>query len=215
MATSFNNVNGTAIKGAESYKFKDDENVVRMVGPILQRYVYWLKGTNNKQVPVECLAFSRETEKFDNKEPDHVPKYFPDLTCSWAYAVNCIDPSDGKVKVLNLKKKLFLQIIDAAKDGLGDPTDPDTGWDIVFRKKKTGAHAFNVEYTLSQLKLKKRPLTPEERAAVAESDSIDEKIPRPSPDQVEALLKRIISGNDEGGDDDRMDAASKEAVNEL
>lgn len=211
MAINFNDANGSAIKGAEAYKFKDDENVVRMVGPILARYIYWIKA-GGKQLPVECLAFNRQTEKFDNKEVDHVPKYFPDLKCSWAYAVNCIDPADGKVKVLNLKKKLFLQIVDAAKDGLGDPTDPETGWDIVFRKKKTGAMAFNVEYNLSQLKLKKRPLTDAERSAVAEAGSIDEKVPRQTPAQVEALLKRSTSGDDDG---DGMDDAAKEAANDL
>ena len=127
MAISFANTKGTAIKGAEAYKYKDDENVVRIVGGVLPRYVYWLKGTNGKDIPAECLAFNRDKEKFDNKEIDWVPKYHPTIKCGWAYAVNCIDPSDGKVKVLNLKKKLFQQIMDAAGDGLGDPTDLDTG----------------------------------------------------------------------------------------
>lgn len=211
MAISFAKTKGTAIKGAEAYKYKDDENVVRIVGDVLPRYVYWLKGTNGKDVPVECLAFNRDKEKFDNREVDLVRQQYPEMVCGWAYAVNCIDPSDGKVKVLNLKKKLFQQIMDAAGDGLGDPTDPDTGWDVVFKKKKTGSLAFNVEYTLSVLKLKKRALTEEERAAVAAAESIDVKIPRPSVEDVRALLEKIKSGDSETP----ADTATAEAAQDL
>jgi len=213
MAISFSNTKGTAIKGAEAYKYKDDENVVRIVGGVLPRYVYWLKGTNGKDIPAECLAFNRDKEKFDNKEVDWVPKYHPTIKCGWAYAVNCIDPADGKVKVLNLKKKLFQQIMDAAGDGLGDPTDPDTGWDLVFKKKKTGPLAFNVEYTLSVLKLKKRPLTEEERAVVAAADTIDVKIPRPTADEIKALLEKIKNGEEEEAAPEG--SAAGEAINEL
>lgn len=127
MALSFKQTKGKAQSSkVDSYVYKDGENRVRLVGGVLPRYVYWLKGTNNKDIPVECLAFNREKEKFDNLEKDWVPEFYPDLKCTWSYAVNCIDPSDGKVKVLNLKKKLFEQILNAAED-LGDPTDPDTG----------------------------------------------------------------------------------------
>ena len=134
MAIAFGSTKGKAqSKKVDAYEYKDGENVVRLVGGVLPRYVYWLKGTNGKDVPVECLAFDREEEKFANNEVDHVTEYFPDKKCSWAYSVNCIDPKDGKVKVLNLKKKLFEQILSAAED-LGDPTDYDDGWDVVFTK---------------------------------------------------------------------------------
>ena len=69
----------------------------------------------------------------------------------------------GKVKVVNLKKKLWEQIITAAED-LGDPTDPDTGWDICFKRVKTGPLPYNVEYQLQALKCKPRPLHDEERS---------------------------------------------------
>lgn len=213
MALSFANTKGSAIKGAEAYKYKDDENVVRIVGGVLPRYVYWLKGTNGKDIPAECLAFNRDKEKFDNKEHDHVPHYFPEKKCQWAYAVNCIDPADGKVKVLNLKKKLFQQIVDAAGDGLGDPTDPDTGWDLVFKKKKTGPLPFNVEYTLSVLKLKARPLTEAERGAVEMAETIDVKIPRPTSDEIKALCEKIKNGEDT--EEAPSGTAASEAVNEL
>lgn len=213
---AFGDSNGSAIKNsAEAYKYKDGENTVRLVGGVLPRYMYWLKGTNNKDIPVECLSFSREKEKFDNLEKDHVKDYFPDLKCSWAYAMLCIDPTDGKAKVLNLKKKLFEQIKNAAED-LGDPTDPNTGWDIVFKKVKTGALAYNVEYTLSVLRCKNRALTEDELAAVAKSKKIEELIPRNTPEEIKALLEKITSGvaeDDEGNA--QVDQATKEAVADL
>lgn len=127
MALKFGDTKGKAQKkSVDSYEYKDGDNTVRIFGGVLPRYVYCLKGTNNKDIPVECLAFNRATERFDNKEVDLVPEFFPDKKCSWAYSINCIDPRDGKVKVLNLKKKLFEQIMTASED-LGDPTDLDTG----------------------------------------------------------------------------------------
>lgn len=212
MALAFTNTKGKAQKSShEAYKYTDGENVVRMIGGILPRYMYWLKGSNNKDIPVECLSFDRDLEKFTNVETDHVPTFFPDVKCSWAYAVNCIDPKDGKVKVLQLKKKLFEQICSAAED-LGDPTDPENGWDLVFKRVKTGPHAFNVEYTLSVLRCKKRALTDEEKAAAEAAPTIDAKYPRPSPDEIKALLEKIQKGASE---EDESTGTDQEAVNEL
>ena len=181
MAVSFKNTKGKAQSGkVDLYKYKDNENVVRLHGGVLPRYMYWVKGTNDKDIPVECLAFNRDKEKFDNLEVDHVPSFFPDVKCSWSYAVNCIDPTDGKSKVLPLKKKMFEQIMNAAED-LGDPTDPEEGWDVVFKRVKTGPLPFNVEYTVQVLRCKKRALTAEELQAIAEDKTIDEKYPRQTP----------------------------------
>lgn len=212
MALAFGKTNGKAVKNShESYTYKDGENTVRMFGGILPRYVYWLKGTNNKDIPVECLAFDRELEKFNNLEVDHVPEFFPEKKCSWSYSVNCI--AGDKVVVLNLKKKLFEQICSAAEDLGLDPTDPDSGFDIVFKRTKTGALAFNVEYTLSQLKLKKRSLTDAERALVAEALPIDAKFIRQTPAEVKALLERMTKGEDEVASADS--GTDQESVNEL
>ncbi len=214
MALDFKNTKGKAIKNAvDAYVYAEGDNKVRIFGGVLPRYVYWLKGTNNKDIPVECLAFNRAKEKFDNLEVDHVPVYFPDKKCQWSYSINCIDPKDGKVKALNLKKKLFESILTAAED-LGDPTDLDTGWDIVFKRVKTGPLPFNVEYTLQVLKCKARSLTEEERAAVAAAVNIDTKYPRPSAEEVKALLDKISAG-DSGDDDAAPVGTDKEAVNEL
>ena len=206
MALKFGETKGKAVKkSVEAYEYKDGENTVRLIGGVLPRYVYWLKGTNNKDIPIECLAFNREKEKFTNVEVDHVPSYFSDKKCSWAYSINCIDPKDGKVKALNLKKKLFEQIINAAED-LGDPTDYDKGWDVVFKRTKTGPLPFNVEYNLSVLKCKVRSLTPDERAMADAAESIDAKFPRPSPEEVKAALDKIVAGA--AGGEDGVDSES-------
>lgn len=213
MAIAFKNTKGKAQKSSvESYTYKDGENRVRLIGGVLPRYVYWVKGTNNKDIPIECLAFSREKEKFDNIQKDHVPSFFPDLKCSWSYAVNCIDPQDGKVKVLNLKKKLFEAIIQTAEDLELDPTDYDTGFDIVFRRTKTGPLAFNVSYDLSPLKCKQRALTAEERAAADAAVNIDDKYPRATPEEQLALLEKLVAGVEE---DAAQDPAEQEAIKDL
>lgn len=210
MALSFKSTKGKAQSNkVETFTYKDGENSVRLIGGVLPRYVYWVKGTNDKDIPIECLAFSREKEKFDNLEKDHVQDYFPDLKCSWSYTINCIDPSDGKVKALNLKKKLFEQIATAADD-LGDPTDPEKGWDVVFKRVKTGPLAFNVEYQLQVLRCKPHPLSAAELELVEESKTIDEKYPRPTADEVKALLDKVTSEGD--GEAEGTDA---EAINEL
>jgi hypothetical protein len=210
MALTFKQTKGRAQKSSvESYEYKDGENTVRLIGGVLPRYVYWVKGTNNKDIPIECLAFSREKEKFDNLEKDWVPEFHPDLKCSWSYAVNCIDPKDGKVKVLNLKKKLFEQIITAAED-LGDPTDLETGWDVVFKRVKTGPLAYNVEYTLQVLRCKQRKLNSQEIELAEKAQPIDEKYPRGNPDEIKALLEKLQAGAEE-----EQTQSEQEAVKEL
>lgn len=214
MALAFGKTKGSAIKNKlDAFEYKEGDNVVRLVGGILARYVYWVKGTNNKDIPIECLSFDREQEKFTNKEVDHVPAFYHDKKCQWSYSMNCIDPKDGKVKVINLKKKLFEQIMSAAET-LGDPTDLDTGWDVVFKRAKTGPLAFNVEYTLSPFKCKVRPLSDEERTAVAAADTIDVKYPRQTPEDILALLEKLAAGADTD-ETEGADSATKEAINEL
>ena len=58
------------------------------------------------------------------------------------------------------------QILVAAED-LGDPTDPEAGWDVHFKRVKTGPLAYNVEYQLQALKCKPRALDVEEKEADA------------------------------------------------
>lgn len=199
MALSFNNSKGAAQKSnIVTYAYRDGDNKVRLVGDILARYVYWIEGKNGKNIPFECLSFDRNSERFNNKEKDWVREYYPDLKCGWSYAMQCID--NGEVKVLNLKKKLWEQILTAAED-LGDPTNPETGWDICFKRVKTGPLAYNVEYQLQVLKCKPRPLTEEERVSLASLKSMDEVMPRPTPDAQKSLLDEIRGAGAEEIDD--------------
>ena len=204
MGIKFGAAKGQAKKSnIEQYTYKNGDNVVRMTGDLLPRYVYWVTGENNKNLPVECLSFDREAEAFLNKEKDWVREYFPDLKCGWSYCISCIDPSDGKVKVLNLKKKLMEHILVAAED-LGDPTDNETGWDVHFKRVKTGPLAYNVEYQLQALKCKPRALTVEEAAAVSAATPIDELLPRPTPDAQKELLERIVGASSSENTDDEV-----------
>ena len=189
MAISFNQQKGSAQKTSiKSYQYTDGDNKMRLCGDILARYVYWVKGENDKNIPLECLSFDRNTESFTNVEKDWVRTYYPDLKCGWSYATQCID--NGEIKVVNLKKKLWEQIITAAED-LGDPTDPDTGWDVCFKKVKTGPLPYNVEYQLQALKCKPSALSKDDKALYAELKSMDEVMPRPTPDAQKELLDRI------------------------
>ena len=199
MALSFNKQTGGAQKSSiDSFQYVDGDNKMRVVGDILARYVYWIKGENDKNIPMECLSFDRNSERFNNVEKDWVREYYPDLKCGWSYATQCIE--GGKVKVVNLKKKLWEQIITAAED-LGDPTDPDTGWDICFKRVKTGPLPYNVEYQLQALKCKPRPLTDEERALVADLKSMDDVMSRPTPDAQKELLDRVRGAANEADDE--------------
>jgi|TARA_R110000824_G_scaffold163952_4_gene339890 hypothetical protein len=197
MALKFAQLEGKAKKSSiNQFQYQDGDNIVRMVGDILPRYVYWIKGENDKNIPMECLSFNRSTETFDNKEKDWVRQYNPDMKCGWSYAIQCIDPKDGQVKVLNLKKKLLEQIMLAAED-LGDPTNAETGWDIAFKRVKTGPMAFNVEYQLQVLRCKTRALEEAELEAIAELKSMDEVLPRPSADAQKELLDRVRAGGND------------------
>jgi hypothetical protein len=191
----FANSTGEAQKNRpDAYTYKEGRNVIRLVGDLLPRYVYWLKGENNKPIPMECLAFDREQEKFLNAEKDWVREYHPDLKCGWAYVIQGFDVTNpDKLLLINLKKKLTGQILDLAAE-LGDPTDLENGWDVIFEKKKTGPLPINVEYKLKEREIKNSPLTAEMKAIVAEMKSMDEIMPRPTPDQQKEFLERLRNG---------------------
>jgi len=201
MAISFNQQKGAAQKSSiDTFSFRDGDNKMRLVGDVLARYVYWIEGENGKNIPLECLSFDRNAERFTNIEKDWVREYYPDLKCGWSYAMQCIDPADGKVKVVNLKKKLWEQIITAAED-LGDPTDVATGWDVCFKRVKTGPLPYNVEYQLQVLKCKPRALDATEVAAIEGLKSMDEVMTRPTPDAQKELLDRLRGPSQEQMDE--------------
>jgi len=201
MAISFNQQKGAAQKSSiDTFSFRDGDNKMRLVGDVLARYVYWIEGENGKNIPLECLSFDRNAERFTNIEKDWVREYYPDLKCGWSYAMQCIDPADSKVKVVNLKKKLWEQIITAAED-LGDPTDVTTGWDVCFKRVKTGPLPYNVEYQLQVLKCKPRALEGAEVAAIEGLKSMDEVMTRPTPDAQKELLDRLRGPSQEQMDE--------------
>lgn len=196
MALGFAQSTGEAQKSRpDSYTYKEGRNELRLVGDLLARYVYWLKGDNNKPIPMECLAFDRQAEKFTNQEKDWVKEYHPDLKCGWAYVMQAIDVETGKIVLLNLKKKLMGQILDLAKE-IGDPTDPENGWNVIFEKKKTGPLPINVEYKLKEREIKNSPLTAEQKELVADLKSMDEVMPRPTPEQQKEFLSKLRDGSD-------------------
>ena len=63
MAIGFNQTKGSAQKKkSKTYNFSNKEDHhIRLVGDLLPRYVYWIKGENNKNIPMECLLI--ETQK--------------------------------------------------------------------------------------------------------------------------------------------------------
>ena len=198
MALSFNQSKGSAQKTEiNTYTFENGENTLRIVGDILARYVYWIEGENKKNIPLECLSFSREEERFTNEEKDWIKTFHPDLKCSWSYATQCIQ--DGEIKVVNLKKKLWGEIISAAEDKdakLGDPTDYKLGWDIKFTRAKTGPLPYNVEYKLLPFKCKVRALSTQDLEVLKDLKSMDVIMPRPTPDAQKTLLDRLRSSSE-------------------
>lgn len=213
MVKKFTDLQGKASKaGPDRFKPAEGVNTFRIIGSVVPGYKYWLKTRDGTPVPMECLGFNRETEKFENKTRDVVREYFPEKKCSWAYQSLVIDRMDQKVKLFDHKKKLFESILDAAKKKLGDPTDEETGWDVVFTKEKTGPHAFNVEYRLDTFALKNSPLSDKDKKAIEkakeEFGTIEDIAKIPTPEEQEAFIKASILPSEEENVD-------PEAVNEL
>ena len=94
-------------------------------------------------------------------------------------------------------------------EDLGDPTDLETGWDVFFKRKKTGPNPYNVEYQLQALKCKPRPLDDKELALIEGLRSMDEVLPRPTPEIQLELLKKItqVDGDVDEDISDEFDVA--------
>ena len=202
----FTDLQGKATKsGPERMKFVDGRNKFRIVSPVVPAYKYWLKTKDGTSVPMECLGFDREQEKFTNLKKDWVRHYFPELKCSWAYSAFVLDGTDGKLKLLDFKKKLFEQILHAAKSKMGDPSDPEEGWWVVCTRVKTGPKVFNVEYQLEVFELEKTPLTDEENALVADMPDIEEVLKQQTPEEQKEFIENNILGNEEEAKEEEQD----------
>jgi len=216
MAKSFNDTNGEAKKGGTYYKYKEGTQTLRLVGQIMPRYSYWKNSTEGKPMSVECLSFDRDLEKFTNVEKDWFQHHFPDINCSWSYVGQIIDPEDDTKTILIPLKKKFWQQVETVAGSLGDPTNSETGWDLVLTKAKTGAHAFNVEYTVEQLKCKVRPLNENELQAVADMPSLDTLVPRPTPEEQKAFIEKAYGVGNAGAEikDENMSDEDQSAMDE-
>jgi len=204
MSLKFNDTAGAAkSKKVDYYKFVEGDNIFRLVGDVLPRYVYWNNSPTGSSIAIECLGFNRDIEEFDNKEKDWFQDYFPDLKCKWSYVVQAYN-SQGVLKVISLRKKMFEAIKQNSAKHWGDPTDPDTGMQIVVTRTKTGPKAFNVEYTVDVLGCKQLALTTEQKEELAEKPSIDDLFPRQTPDAQKKNIERIwFSKDEEDGQDDK------------
>jgi len=207
MVKKFTDLQGKASKsGPDRFKPQEGRNAFRIIGAVVPGYKYWLKTRDDTSVPMDCLSFNRETEQFDNRVRDVVREYFPDKKCSWAYQSLVIDRADGKVKLFDHKKKLFQEIVDVAKKKFGDPTDEEKGWDVVFERKKTGPHTFNVEYKLEVFELSNSALTDADKAAIAEATekfgTIEDIARLPTPEEQEQFIKNYILPKEEEDDVD-------------
>ena len=98
-----------------------------------------------------------------------------------------------------------MEQIKVAAEDLGDPTDLETGWDVHFKRVKTGPMAYNVEYQLQALKCKPRALDDNEMELVAELKSMDEVLPRPTPDAQKELLDRLRAGSSDNADENSVE----------
>lgn len=225
MGLAFNKVSGAAKKGGDYMKLEEGDNVFRMVGNVLPRYLYWVKNDDNKRLPFECLGFDRDLERFTNLEKDCIQDAGlktdkgDDLRCSWSYAVQVIDRKDGKLKILNLKKKMFEALIKYCQDTEQDPTDIEKGFDVIVERVKTGTFAYNVDYTIKEVKMMKAgtsALSEEDRETIKDLKSIDEAIPRPTAADQKKAFDKFMSGSDSDESGTASESEStKEAISEL
>lgn len=203
MALKFTKAAGTAKKGVASIKLVEGENRFRMVGELLARYTYFINHAG-KTINMECLAFDRDLEKFTDNSADCVPEVVEkytgtpakDTKCQWGYVIQAIDRTDGQLKLLYLKKTMLEQIMSLAED-LGDPTDPEKGYDIIVERKKTGPKVYNVSYELKSIKILKareEGNPPEDAEIIANLKPIDSLIPRPTTAEQRAQLEKFFQG---------------------
>ena len=90
MALTFNKAKGAAQKSSiNTFVPQDGDNNVRLVGDVLARYVYWIEGENGKNIPLECLSFDRDEERFNNQEKDSLRLILCEIVT--AFSINSLD----------------------------------------------------------------------------------------------------------------------------
>lgn len=199
-------------------------NTFRIVSGVIPRYVYWIKNSEGKERPFECLAFNRKTERYENtvKDPireagltqkDEKGQTIP-LRSKRAYVAMVINRKTGKIEALDLKKTIFDGIMKVAAKLGKSPFD----FDITVEKE--GSSWSDTKYSIDQLACAQsasKARTQEEIEAdqklVEELGStIDELYPRPSYEEVKESLAQWLSGTaGASGSNSNTD----EAINEL
>lgn len=220
MAIEFNKLHGGAKKSEVKYmKLADGDNTFRILPQsILPNFTYWVTGANKKDLPFEALQFDRDLETFDNSRPCPVRDMGikndkgEDLRCQWAYKCQVINKATGNIEVLQLKKGIMNDTISVAQDLGIDPTCTETGTWLTVNRKKTGPLAYNVEYTVRQLKCKSSPLGDDDLALIAESKTMEELFPLETYAEQSARIEKHLSGAKEAAPAPSDDA---EAIDEL
>lgn len=87
----------------------------------------------------------------------------------------------------------------------------------MFKKVKTGPLPINVSYELQVLRCKPDPLTEEDLAKLEEFGDIDSHFPRPTVEELEKLIQKVLHGDDEAPTEETEAASSSEteAVQDL
>lgn len=221
MAVDFNKLHGGAKKSDVKYmKLAEGDNTFRILPKsILPNFTYWVKGATGKDLPFEALQFDRENEKFDNSRPCPIRDKGlkndknEDIRCQWAYKCQVINKATGLVEVLQLKKGIMNDTISVAQDLNIDPTCVETGTWLTVNRKKTGPLAYNVEYTVRQLKCKSEPLSDEDKVLIAEVKKIEELFPLETYAEQSARLDKHLTGAKK--EDEEDSSIDKEAVDDL
>jgi hypothetical protein len=219
---------GEAAKnGLPFMKFQKD-NQFRIISGIVPRYVYWVNNAEGKPRTFECLAFNRQSERFENSNADPIReaglkqkgegkdagKMIP-LKCKRAYVCLAINRATNKVEAIDLKKSIFDGTMDTAGQLGKSPLD----FDIFVQK--TGTTWTDTKYTVQQLKCGSYTQTAEEKAEdqklIDECDDISSLFPRQTYEEVKAGLASWLAGEKEEKEDnsDSGSQSGQEAINEL
>lgn len=159
MAKSWGSTKGSQSSDKLDYlSFKAGKNVVRIVSPVLPRYVYWITNVDNKVAAFDCLRFNRSTERFTSgakdpvhdlgykeKEPNAKTGKIDALKPKKNYVCWVIDRADNKLKIMEVKATILKGIQSVMGElELEDPT----GIDFVIEKSGVG---FSTEYKVSEI----------------------------------------------------------------
>lgn len=159
MAKSWGTTKGSTSSDKLDYlSFKSGKNNVRIVSPVLPRYVYWITNVDNKVAAFDCLRFNRATERFTSgaKDPVHdlgykekeenpKTKKIDPLKPKKNYVCWVIDRADGKLKIMEVKATILKGIQSVMSElNLDDPTTID----FTIEKSGTG---FSTEYKVSEI----------------------------------------------------------------